>query len=174
MADDRSAFRARVRGVYALVIFGAAFGYVEAAVVYDLRHILGALSPIVPTSYHTILNLGFITFIRPDRSLLATSAIGRVETVREAATIVMLVAIAWLAAHRWTRRLGAFLIAFGTWDLTYYLWLRVILHWPASLLTRDIFFLIPVPWIGPVLTPLVISLLLVLGGVRLYLRPETT
>lgn len=172
MADDLSAFRARVRGVYVLGIFSAAFGFVEAAVVYDLRHIVGSPSPIVPTHYRTLLNLGFVTFIQPSRSLLATGDLGRVETVREACTLVMLLAIAWLAAHRFTRRLGAFLIAFGTWDLTYYLWLRVILHWPTSLLTRDDFFLIPVPWIGPVLTPLVISLLLVVGGVRLYLRPE--
>ncbi len=160
--------------MYALVMFGAAFGFVEAAVVYDLRHIVGAPSPVAPTHYQTILNLGFITFIKPYRTLVATSALGRVETVREACTLVMLFAVAWLAAHRWTRRLGAFLVAFGTWDVTYYLWLRVIAHWPASLLTRDVFFLIPVPWIGPVLTPLVISALLVLGGVRLYLLAETT
>jgi hypothetical protein len=36
--------------------------------------------------------------------------------------------------------------------------------WPASLLDWDVLFLIPLPWWGPVLAPVLISLLLILGG----------
>ena len=43
------------------------------------------------------------------------------------------------------------------WDLTYYLFLRVLDGWPAALTDRDVFFLIPVTWVGPVLTAVVAS-----------------
>ncbi len=46
-------------------------------------------------------------------------------------------------------------MGFATWDLSYYAFLRLISGWPQSLFTRDVFFLIPVPWIGPVITPIV-------------------
>ena len=35
---------------------------------------------------------------------------------------------------------------------------------PASLLTWDILFLIPVPWLGPVLAPLIVSLSMITAG----------
>ena len=44
-----------------------------------------------------------------------------------------LAAVAWLAAPRLRSRLGAFLVAFGTWDLAYYLGLYALLRWPPSL-----------------------------------------
>ena len=44
---------------------------------------------------------------------------------------------------------AAFVIAFGAWDITFYVVLKVLLDWPASLFTWDILFLIPVPWVGP-------------------------
>jgi hypothetical protein len=56
------------------------------------------------------------------------------------------------------------------WDLFYYVWLRLLLGWPPSLLTWDVLFLIPVPWIGPVLAPVVVSIALVVGGVLLLRR----
>ena len=62
-----------------------------------------------------------------------------------------------VAAETWGRRLAAFFIAFTVWDLTYYLFLRVIDGWPTSLLDRDVFFLIPVTWVGPVATAVVAS-----------------
>jgi hypothetical protein len=40
----------------------------------------------------------------------------------------------------------------------------VFIDWPASLLTPDILFLIPLPWWGPVISPVLIALLMVVGG----------
>ena len=55
-------------------------------------------------------------------------------------------------------------MAFGVWDIWYYIFLRQITGWPSSLLDWDVLFLIPLPWWGPVIAPVSISLLLILGG----------
>jgi hypothetical protein len=91
-----------------------------------------------------------------------------IEIGREAATLVMLLGVAMLAGReRWERFL-AFCVSFGVWDLFYYVWLWLLLGWPPSLLTWDVLFLIPVPWTGPVLAPVVVSVLLVVGGLLLW------
>ena len=58
-----------------------------------------------------------------------------------------------------------FMIAFGVWDIFYYVWLKVFLNWPASLMTWDLLFLVPVPWVGPVITPVIISIAMIISGV---------
>jgi hypothetical protein len=90
-----------------------------------------------------------------------------IEMGREIATLLMLFGVAMLAGgDRWDRLL-AFCLSFGVWDLSYYGWLYVFLRWPPSLLTWDILFLIPVPWIGPVLAPALVSVVLVTGALLL-------
>jgi hypothetical protein len=157
----------------ALVAFGLGFGYVEAAVVHYLRRILGDLPTGVHPA-HTYLDLGFIAFVRPERAALVDPGLTRVETIREAATLLMLAAVAWVAAETWRRRVAAFFIAFTVWDLTYYLFLRVLDGWPASVMDRDVFFLIPVAWVGPVLTALVLSTLVLGVASWVYLRSPTS
>lgn len=152
-----------------LVIFGVAFGFVEAAVVYYLRTLIHFDGNYAIPHYRVLLNLGFITFVSPAHSLLLNHRISDVEVTRESATLVMLACVAFVAAHRWRQRLGAFLVCFACWDLAYYLFLRVIDDWPTSLFTRDVFFLIPVTWIGPVITPIICSLVILVVGAKLYL-----
>ncbi len=84
----------------------------------------------------------------------------RIEIWREAATLAMLIAVGWLAGRRASDRLAYGLFAFGMWDIWYYIWLKALLDWPASLLDWDILFLIPVRWWGPVLAPMLIAALL--------------
>lgn len=79
------------------------------------------------------------------------------EIVREACTMLMLLAVAAVSARGFNRRLGAFLFVFGVWDILYYAALKFSLGWPPSLLTWDVLFLIPVTWIGPVLAPLIVA-----------------
>ena len=87
------------------------------------------------------------------------------EVGREAATLVMLAAIALAVARNATQWAATFGIAFGTWDIMFYLFLRLILGWPESLLTWDVLFLIPVPWVGPVLAPVIVSASMIVAGV---------
>jgi hypothetical protein len=151
-----------------LMIFGVAFGFVEAAVVYYLRALGDFHQNYVFSHYRTYLNLGFITFVSPIQTLLVNHRVSVIEVTREAATIVMLATVAYVAARTWKARCGAFLVAFGCWDLAYYLFLRIEDNWPRSLFTKDVFFLIPVTWIGPVITPIVLSFVIIVLGAKLY------
>jgi hypothetical protein len=90
--------------------------------------------------------------------------LGGAELVREAATLVMLLIVGMLAGRTWQRRLGYSAIAFGLWDIFYYVFLKVLCGWPHSLFDWDILFLLPLPWWGPVAAPASIALLMILWG----------
>jgi len=93
-----------------------------------------------------------------------------VELVRELATMVMLASVALLTGtNRW-QRFAYFLITFGAWDIFFYLWLKVMLNWPSSIFDWDILFLLPVPWIGPVVAPVLVSIVLIVAGWLILLR----
>jgi hypothetical protein len=101
-----------------LIVFGVAFGFVEAAVVYYLRDLLNFHAGYAITSYRTLLNLGFITFVLPGHSLLMNSRISSIEIIRETATIIMLISIAFIAGKNRKQRVGAFLVSFACWDIS--------------------------------------------------------
>jgi hypothetical protein len=125
--------------------------YVEAAVVVYLRALYypgGFAFPLAPLPPGMVL----------------------IEMGREAATLVMLLGVALLAGRERWERFPAFCVSFGVWDIFYYVWLRLLLGWPPSLLTWDVLFLIPVPWTGPVVAPVIVSVLLVAGGLLLWRR----
>jgi hypothetical protein len=126
--------------------FAVAMAWVESAVVFYLRRMADRMDPYQPNP------------------LPLSDAIGRAEVIREAATMVMLLAVAWLAGRTWRARFGFFAAAFGVWDIFYYLFLVPMTGWPHSLLDWDILFLIPLPWWGPVLAPVLIALLMIVGG----------
>ena len=71
-----------------------------------------------------------------------------------------------LVAPRWGNWL-TFCTCLAVWDIFYYVWLKVFLDWPASLLTWDVLFLIPVPWVGPVLAPVTVALTMIGMGLVL-------
>jgi hypothetical protein len=84
--------------------------------------------------------------------------------VREGATLLMLAMTGMLAGQTWRARLSYAAIAFGSWDILYYVFLRVISGWPTSLFDWDILFLLPLPWWGPVLAPVCIASLMIVWG----------
>jgi len=94
------------------------------------------------------------------------------ETWREAATLVMLVAVGWLAGRRGPDRLAFGWFAFGMWDIWYYVWLKVLTGWPETLLDWDVLFLIPLRWWGPVLAPALIAALICVTTMLAVMRIE--
>jgi len=170
--DRQGGLSVRVR-LALLAVFGVTFGFVESAVVYDLRRLLNFHEEVPLEKYKVLLNLGFITFVSPEHSILISRGLTVVEVIREACTIVMLVCVALIAGSSWGQRFAAFLVTFACWDITYYLYLKILVNWPGSLMTRDVFFLIPVTWIGPVITPLVICTTMLILGIRWYVKPPT-
>lgn len=133
----------------AVVAFGAAFGYVEAAVVVYLRAALGLAPGAVMA--HAPASFG---------------AFGAVEIARELATLVMIAAVGMLAGRTRLERLAWAAVVFGTWDIVYYVGLRAVIGWPSSLDTWDVLFLVPIPWVGPVWAPLLVSAALVTAGLE--------
>jgi hypothetical protein len=100
-----------------------------------------------------------------------TARLLNVEVIREAATIVMLAAAAMLVAGERSLWLPAFSIAFGLWDVSFYLFLKLWINWPASLQTWDLLFLLPVPWVAPVLAPVIVSFSIIGCGLAALCRP---
>lgn len=140
--------------ILTIAAFAIAMGHLEAVVVVYIREILG----MVPT---------------PED--LTTAVIAQVpgwviavEQTREAATIIMLICLALLAGRTAWERLGTFLFAFGIWDITYYVALKLMIDWPKSLATLDLLFLMPKHWYAPVWFPMLVSCGLVVAGLLCF------
>jgi len=129
-----------------VALYAIAMAWVEAAVVYYLRTLVNRIDP-----YQS-------------NPLPLAPGLDEAELIRERATMVMLFAVGWLAGATWRSRGGYMLVAFGIWDVFYYLFLRIMTGRPKSLLDWDVLFLIPLPWWGPVWAPASIALLMILGG----------
>jgi hypothetical protein len=125
------------------VVFSMAFGYIESAVVVYLRAIFH------PNGFTFPMEVFGAT---PEGNRLVLTEVGR-----EAATLVLILTAAWLFGNILQERTAYFLIIFAVWDVFYYVWLKVLLDWPASLMDWDILFLIPMIWASPVLYPVLVS-----------------
>ena len=129
-------------GVLNATAYAVAMAYLESAIVVYLRRLYypkGFDFPLVIIDIPTLL----------------------IEVGRETATIVMLATVGVAAGRTKVGKCAYFLYLFGVWDIFYYVWLKVFLDWPASLFTWDVLFLIPVPWVGPVLAPVTVALTMI-------------
>jgi hypothetical protein len=138
----------------AVVAYAAGMAWVESAAVIYLRHLVGRIEPYQPNP------------------LPIAGTLGWVELVREAATLVMLAAVGWLAGREGRRGFAYTCIAFGVWDILYYAFLRMMAPWPRSVWDWDILFLMPLPWWGPVAAPTSIALLMIAGGTLVTQLPS--
>jgi hypothetical protein len=138
----------------AVAAYAVAMAYVESAAVLYLRTIYGGIDPVGPRRA--------VFDPLPDFAWI--------EIGREVATMVMLAAVAWLAGRGVVGKIGAFGVAMGVWDIFYYVFLWLFAGWPASLLAPDILFLIPLPWWGPVLSPVLLAAIMVVAGAAAMAR----
>jgi hypothetical protein len=129
-----------------VVIFATAMAWVESAVVFYLRTMIGRIEPYQANPLPVI------------------GGFGPAEMIREMATMIMLLTVGILAGRTWRSRLGYSAVAFGVWDIFYYVFLKKMCGWPHSVLDWDILFLLPLPWWGPVLAPVLIALLMIAWG----------
>lgn len=125
-----------------LTIFSIAMGFMETVIVVYLRKIY------YPDGFDFPL-------VGMDKDIL------KAEILREAATVIMLLAIGILTGKTASEKFAFFIFCFAIWDIFYYVFLKALLDWPESVFTWDILFLIPVPWVGPVLAPCIVSLTMI-------------
>ncbi len=139
-----------------VLVFAAAMAWMESATVIYPRILVGRIDP-----YQA-------------EPLPISVGLGQTELVREAATLVMLFTTGWLAGWTWRSRLSYALIAFGVWDILYYVFLAIIGGWPHSIMDWDVLFLLPLPWWGPVIAPVTIAAMMIVGGtlVTQFEQPE--
>jgi len=152
------------RTVAALFLFGISFGYLEAAVVVYLRAIYDPIRQHLhperkPNDLFPLISPQQLADAGPENPRRLAIEIGR-----EAATMLMLAGIALVCGRNFHERVAAFAIAFGVWDISFYGFLKLMIHWPDSLSTWDILFLIPLPWIGPVWAPVLVALAMIVCG----------
>jgi hypothetical protein len=143
--------KAVVHKLFWVCLFGITFAFVESTIVVYLRALYYPEGLTFP-----------LTMINPKHLV--------VELVRELATIIMLIAVGVIAGGKRWEKFGYTLVAFGIWDIFYYVWLKVTLDWPRTLTDWDVLFLIPVPWLGPVIAPVVLALFFVLCGALMVIR----
>src|SRR5436190_14170724 len=136
----------RWRRWFVVVLYALAMAWVEAAVVFYIRFHINRLVPYQP------------------EPLPLAGGFALAEVVRECATMIMLASVGWLAGWTPRSRIAFALLAFGVWDIAYYIWLVPLTGWPTSLFDWDILFLIPLPWWGPVWAPVSIATLMMLFG----------
>jgi len=132
-------------------LFAIAMAYLESSVVVYLRELY------YPNGIHFPL--------REIAQPILWTEIGR-----EAATIVMLYTYARTIGRNGRETFAYFAMNFGIWDIWYYLWLKLLIDWPATILDWDILFLIPAPWIGPVLAPVLVSVALIASAYMILYR----
>jgi hypothetical protein len=135
-----------------VVLFAAAMAWLESAIVFYGRLLVDRLEPYQPNPLPFMAELG------------------PTELVREAATLVMLWAVGWFAGETRRARWAFACLAFGVWDVLYYVFLRIICGWPRTLLDWDVLFLIPLPWWGPVIAPMLIAALMIAWGTLVALN----
>ncbi|MCK9612581.1 MAG: hypothetical protein PHR81_01320 [Bacteroidales bacterium] len=126
-----------------VAVFAIAMGYLESAVVVYIR-----------TLYYPE---GFAFPMK-----VISNEIMFTEFFREAATMLMLLGIGFISGKTAIERFAYFIFSFAVWDIFYYVFLFVLLGWPQTLLAWDVLFFIPVTWVGPVLAPVINSLMMIL------------
>jgi len=135
------------------IAFSIAFGYIESAVVVYLRAIFYPDGFMFPLAMFDATALG--------RRMAAT------EMGREAATLVLIVTAAWLFGVNRRERVAYALLIFAVWDIFYYVWLKVLLDWPASIMDWDVLFLIPTVWASAVLYPVLVAVVMLVFAVAI-------
>jgi hypothetical protein len=135
-----------------ILLFSIAFAWVESAVVVYLREIY----------FDGDFKFPLVVIWEEGKHII--DPLVRIELGREIATILMLAAAGCLAGKNGLQKFCYFMVSFGIWDIFYYIWLYVMVGWPESLMTWDLLFFVPLPWVGPVITPIIIALAMIVAG----------
>ena len=141
--------KSSIKIILTITFFAVAMAFLETTVVIYLRKLY------YPEGFD--FPLKFMDFF-----------VGKIEFFRELATLIMILTVSVLTGKTFIQKFSVFIYVFAVWDIFYYIFLYITLGWPASLFTWDVLFLIPVMWTGPVIAPVINSvMMIILAGVLL-------
>ena len=152
-------------------LFAASFGFLEAVVVVYLRAAVGLL-PGYQGTLSDVVRMSGQFYAQSQAISQFPKSLLTLEFLREAATILMLLCVAWLTSAKSRARAAVFLWTFAIWDIVYYAALWATVRWPLSLRDSDVLFLIPVPWLSPVWFPLLVSALALAAVLLVRVTPS--
>jgi len=156
------------RRIISAAVLAVALGYIEASLVVYLRHLIAPIRqkhfPQAVMEQLPLLSPGHLSEAGQQFERLLV-----VEVAREVSPLVVLLAMAWGLRRRRGELAAFFMLGFGLWDIFYYLFLKVLMGWPASLATWDVLYLIPTAWVAPVWAPMVVAATLALAGLAVLL-----
>lgn len=135
--------KSTLRTLILVALFSISMGFLETAVVIYIRELYYPEGFAFPLKMMSI-NVAFT------------------ELLRELATLIMLITIGLLAGRTKNEKFAYFIYSFGIWDIFYYIFLKLLINWPESIMTWDILFLLPTTWVGPVIAPVLLSLVMIL------------
>ena len=145
-----------IKKIIFITLFSIAFGNVEAMVVVYLRRVL---PPFDETVVGTVDSLVI---------LFKNYGVYHIEQIREMFTMIMLVSFSALCGKNLLERFAAFCLSFGVWDIFYYIFLNLLIDWPETIFDIDVLFLVPTPWIAPVILPVGISMMMIGTSLHIY------
>jgi len=145
-----------IKKIILITLFSIAFGNVEAMVVVYMRRFLPPFNEMITGTVDQFVNL------------LKSYRVYYIEQAREMCTMVMLVSFSILCGKNLLERFAAFCLSFALWDISYYVFLNLLIDWPQTLFDIDVLFLIPVPWIAPVILPVGISMMMIGTSLHIY------
>ncbi len=147
-----------LRYLTALLALCVALGYLDAVTTFALR---GTLE-VGPEG---------VDLPRGDLARAAVEAMPArliaLEQTRQAATVLLLITVAFVAGRNALQQWGTFFFALGGWTVFRYVAIRTITDWPASLTSADAIVVLPRPVYAPVWLPVVVALGLMALGVAL-------
>ena len=135
-----------------VMVFAIAFAWLESSVVVYLREI------------YFKAGFSFPLVVKWEDGKHVIDPLIRIEFIREIATVIMLVSVGCIAGRNRFQNFCFFMIAFGIWDIFYYIYLYIMISWPKNLMTWDLLFYVPLPWVGPVIAPVLIAIAMVVAG----------
>ena len=144
-----------LKKIILITLFSIAFGNVEAMVVVYMRRFLPLYDDTVIGTVDSLV------------ILFKNHNVYYIEQIREMFTMVMLCSLSYLCGKNLLERFAAFCLSFAVWDIFYYVFLNLLIGWPDNLFDMDILFLVPTPWIAPVILPVGISMMMI--GTSLYI-----
>ena len=145
-----------IKKIILITLFSIAFGNVEAMVVVYMRRFLPPFDEMMAGTVEQFV------------ILLKSHGVYYIEQAREMCTMVMLISLSILSGKSLLERFAAFCLSFAVWDIFYYIFLNLLIGWPETLFDIDVLFLVPVPWIAPVILPVGISMMMIGTSLHIY------